>query len=267
MASEAALPQVQRFSVFTRFRAFWHEVDTLRADVTSALNARAPSRAESALVPVPASIRAKLRDALRKQEADLARWAGAPGIEYYRQAQYVMAACADETFIRLSWSGAREWAWHPLEEDLFGTRSAGQDIFDRIARLLHSGDPHGREMAAVYLVALTLGFEGKYAGAADGTAAIENWKRQLRDFVFGDSEGLTGPLVAQCYTTTIPAASGARLPSARGWWWAAAALVGAWLVVAFLLLGSLKAPIEQAREGLEVNLNKVDAGLRKVATP
>lgn len=241
MTDDLDIHRSATFSVFTRFRAFWKEVEAVRGEV--ATGSVTPTAALGpGLVSVGSATRLRLLAVLQEQETELARWAKGSALEYYREAQYVMAAVADEVFVRLPWSGASLWIWNLLESDLFGSRCAGQLVFDRIERLLAGADPNSRELAAVYLAALALGFEGKYAGLPD-SGAIDQYKRRLRQFVFGDRESLTGPLVPQCYESTMVAGRGQWLRSSRVWWWATAAVVVLWLIASSLLWHQLRAPI------------------------
>jgi len=251
MANEPELQRAATFSVFTRFRAFWREVEALRADIAS--GTVSPAASGPGLVHGATTAQMRLLAVLREQETELARWATGAALKYYREAQYVMAAVADDLFVRLRttkpgghdrqpWSGAAHWIRNPLEAALFGSRCAGQAVFDRIDRLIAGADPNSRELAAVYLTALALGFEGKYAGLPD-SGAIDEYKRRLRQFVFGNRDSLTGPLVPQCDTGTMAVGRGLLLQNARVWWWTVPAVVAIWLVVSSLLWRQLRTPI------------------------
>ena len=246
------------FSVFSRFRMFWKEVEAVRADIlTQAVAPSAPtglsepasasgSAPSPALVQVPTKVREQLLGVLRAQEAEVARFGTGPVFEYYREAQYVMVATADEVFVRLPWSGASSWASNPLETDLFGSRCAGQAIFERIERLAGTPDATTRELAAVYLTALALGFEGRYAGRPD-RRAIDGYKRQLRELIFGTNTDLTDPfrrLIPQCYDNTITAGAGRKLRSPRVWWWATAVVLIVWVITSRALWRGLRAPLD-----------------------
>jgi type VI secretion system protein ImpL len=144
-----------------------------------------------------------------------------------------MAAVADDVFVQLDWAGADDWMMHPLELDQFGSRCAGQRIFERIDALLSGNPPHARELAGIYLAALALGFKGMYAEDANGEQKIAEYRAQLGALT---GEGaLNGELVPQCYEHTIDLPPDALLSGARAWWWAAAAIAGAWLIVSSLL--------------------------------
>ena len=247
MADELDAQRTPAFSVFTRFRAFWKEVEALKTEVLGQSVAPPTDADAPALVHVPTMVRERLLGVLRAQEAEVGRWGKGPVFEYYREAQYVMAATADEIFVGLPWSGASSWASNPLETDLFGSRSAGQTVFDRIERLVGTPDANTRELAAVYLTALALGFEGRYAGRPD-RRAIDGYKRRLREFIFGTNPDLTDPfrrLIPQCYDNTITAGAGRRLRSPRVWWWATAVVVIVWVITSRALWRGLRAPLDE----------------------
>jgi type VI secretion system protein ImpK len=231
-------------SVLEHFRSFWADVATLRdAAVSQALP---PSEAGdgTALVHVPTSVRERLLNRLRAQDAEIGTY-GKSSLAYFRDAQYVMAAMADEVFVTLPWSGARYWSANLLETQLFGTRFAGQAIFARIERLVQQGQPEHRELAAVYLTALALGFRGKYLDRVDG-GAITRYKARLHEFIFGKAPDLTHPfrrLLPQCYGSTIVAGEGRRLRNPRVWWWMVAAVVIAWLITSHVLWVRLVDPL------------------------
>ena len=222
-------------SVLDHFRSFWADVAALRdAAVSQALP---PSEAAdgTALMHVPTSVRERLLNRLRSQDAEIAAY-GKSSLAYFRDAQYVMAATADEVFVTLPWSGARYWSANLLETQLFGTR---------IERLVQQGQPEHRELAAVYLTALALGFRGKYTDRADG-GAIDRYKTRLHEFVFGKAPDLAHPfrrLLPQCYASTIVAGEGRRLRNPRVWWWTVAAVFIAWLITSHMLWVRLVDPL------------------------
>jgi hypothetical protein len=98
------------FSVFEQFRAFWKEVEVLRAAaIAPAMAPQETAVVTTALTHVPTATRDRLLVHLKGQQADVSRWASGAVLQYYRQAQYVMVAAADEVFVQLPWSGAAHW--------------------------------------------------------------------------------------------------------------------------------------------------------------
>ena len=203
---------------------------------------------------MPTTVRERLALALRRQEAEVSRFArDGELLDTYRETQYVMVAVADEVFVRLPWSGASHWAQHLLEMERFGTRCAGQEIFARIDRLLLAANPAHVELAAVYLTALALGFRGKFGDRPEhrrdcrvSPAALSVRVRQGP----GRSPHPMRKLLQPCYDTTLPAGSGRKLRSPRMWWWASAAVLVLWLVVSHALWIGLTSPLQTRIEAI-----------------
>jgi type VI secretion system protein ImpK len=118
----------------------------------------------------------------RRNAMQVLRVSGAPTESYY-EAQYVMAAFADEVFIHMDWEGKRTWTSNLLESTLFHSHVAGQLFFEKLDRLLAERDPTEKGLAAVYLTALSLGFRGKYHGVND-QGRLRSYRQDLFSFVF-----------------------------------------------------------------------------------
>ncbi len=118
----------------------------------------------------------------RRNTVQILRAAGKP-TDNYLEAQYVMAAFADDIFIHLEWEGRRAWMSNLLESALFQSHIAGEKVFQQLDRLLRDHDPAKKSLAAVYLSALSLGFRGKYHGLNDH-GKLRRYRRELFDFIF-----------------------------------------------------------------------------------
>ena len=118
----------------------------------------------------------------RRNAVQIMRAAGNPTDNYF-EAQYVMAAFADEIFIHLDWEGKRAWTSNLLETALFQSHVAGETFFDRLDQLLRDRDPAQKSLAAVYFAALSLGFRGKYHGLNDH-GKLRRYRQELFAFVF-----------------------------------------------------------------------------------
>ena len=118
----------------------------------------------------------------RRNAVQILRAAGKPTDNYF-EAQYVMAAFADDIFIHLDWEGRRAWTTNLLEATLFGSHVAGEKFFEKLDRLLRDRDPADRSLAAVYLNALSLGFRGKYYGVNDH-GKLRRYRHELFAFIF-----------------------------------------------------------------------------------
>ena len=232
-------------SIFELFRAFWREVELLRETATARTLVPPADAEPEALSHVPTAIRERLLVFLQAQEAEISRFAKGAPLEVYRQAEYVMVAVADEVFVHWPWSGSSYWSANLLETARFGTRRAGEAVFARIERLGDTQHPAQKELAAVYLAALALGFQGRYAGRSD-RGAIDRYKRQLYRIVFGTQADMADSfrrVMPTCYESTMAVGAGRKLRSARLWWWATAAVIAAWLVASQVMWMRLTAPL------------------------
>jgi type VI secretion system protein ImpK len=262
MAAAAYMDSRRRsaVSVFEQFRAFWKEVEVLRAAALAPVMAPSGQPATTtAIAPASTATRDRLLYHLRGQQADMTRWASGPMLEYYRQAQYVMVAAADEVFVELPWSGAAYWRANLLETEQFGTRSAGEALFARIEALLERADPRDVELAAVHLTALALGFRGRYSDR-DDFGAIEGYKQRLYQFIFGKRPDLTDPfrkIVPQCYEATITTGEARKLRSPKVWWWAAAAVVAAWLMASQIVWMNLTGPLRDRIGAIQRQIEQI----------
>lgn len=212
----------QESFLIAQFREFYQEVVRLRklvkagpwlAPGTAKPGEGTPSLSEAR------SVWQALLSVLEQQGLTAARRGGEYGAELYREAQYVMAALADEIFVHMDWYGREAWNAHLLESALFQTHNAGDALFQRIDNVLKARDPVYAELGKVYLMALSLGFRGKYGGA-DDKGVLDQYRRQLFAFVFNRPTGLQDEskrLFAEAYAHTLDAGPGRRLPAARRW--------------------------------------------------
>ncbi|MCA3364255.1 MAG: DotU family type IV/VI secretion system protein [Roseomonas sp.] len=103
----------------------------------------------------------------------------------FRDVQYLMCALADDLFLHeVEWRGREAWGDQLLEQKVFGTRVAGEEIFEQISALLRRRDPSDADLAATYLAAIGLGFKGRFRVSED-VAPLESLSRRLFDFLAG----------------------------------------------------------------------------------
>jgi type VI secretion system protein ImpK len=95
----------------------------------------------------------------------------------------------------VKWQGRAFWAADVLEERVFGTRVAGERVFETIRGLVERRDPADAALASVTLAAIGLGLRGRLRGpkhAAELSAAT----RALFELVVGRAADPTlGPRV------------------------------------------------------------------------
>jgi len=164
-------------------------------------------------------LHARLLSILQQQAVDAGRRGGEYGIRFYQEAQYVMAALADEIFLHMEWEGREPWKTNHLEFSLFGTYVAGELFFQRLDKLLKNRDAAHTGMAAVYHQALSLGFRGKYRDKDDG-GKLEFYRRQLFSFIYNRNPELGSDarrLFPEAYAYTLDQAPGKHFPHIGRW--------------------------------------------------
>jgi type VI secretion system protein ImpK len=189
-----------------------------------------------------------------EQQAAIAGRRGSDYRGFYRQAEYVMAALADETMLYLDWPGNAVWENYLVEYRLFRTRVAGDNFFERLERLLQTPDPIYKDLATVYLLALMLGFRGKYRGT-DDQGEIDRYRRQLFTFIFHGQPELskeTKKLFPEAYLHTVEEGPGRKVPQVRGWVALLAVLITGYLVVAAFLWSGLTTDLVALTERIEL---------------
>ncbi len=120
---------------------------------------------------------------LEQQALEVRRTSGDFTAELYREAQYLMAALADEIFLNLEWAGRAGWQGQLLEAKLFDSHRAGDEVFTRLDRLLMNQDPAFRSLGEVYLATLSLGFQGRYRGRPDAEEVLGVYRQRLYRFL------------------------------------------------------------------------------------
>jgi type VI secretion system protein ImpK len=192
-----------RFALLGRCADFYQEIANIKL---AAAEGRLADwlTVDGSAPPVLASeyasrVSARLLALLRRQERDY----GAIGTPDEHRAHkvylYLMAALADEILIlELDWPGRDAWLDVLLEQRLFTTNNAGSRFFTLAQQLLQGarGNPVYIDLAAVFLLAMELGFKGRYRGR-QGQAALTSLRQQLYHLVEQGSGSAAGPGVGQ----------------------------------------------------------------------
>lgn len=242
-----AYPGYQNSLLLTQFREFYQELARLKSlaiNPVSSLSQLIQGEAREPVVQTE-DIWQKLLSLLEAQAERASRSGGAFGFEVYREAQYVMAALADEFFLNENWRGKQTWPL--LENRLFRSTAAGEVFFKKLDLLLLQRDPVYVDLAAVYFFALSLGFQGKYRGN-DPQNQIDHYKRQLFAMIFRmNPELLQGNrrLFRQTYAHTLAEGKAGKLPHPRTWWLVLAAVIVVWFAVSHALYVHVTAPVQQ----------------------
>ena len=101
-----------------------------------------------------------------------------------QRAIYAGVAFVDERMLAFDWPGRQGWLQRPLESEISGSRSAGQQIFRHIEEL-KVGALGDRSLAVLYLSMLNLGFAGMYA-VDDAQEQLRVYRHALFQFLTYD---------------------------------------------------------------------------------
>lgn len=237
------------------FRDFYAEVIRLRqrAELNFDIGASIPNGGSGAS-EMTVAIWTRLADLLERQARLNVSSAGDVGHGLYREAQYVMAALADEIFLNVDWPGREYWTNHLLESHFFKSNIAGEEIFSRIERVLREPVRSYTDIYGIYLMALSLGFRGKYRGRDDG-GWIENARQRLFERIYRRKPQLLGEddrLFSECYDHTLDLGDRKKLPSPIRWFGALAIAVALWLGVSTIFWRGLAGDLEQQVQQIRV---------------
>lgn len=250
-------PDPETSYLLRAFREFYAElVRQRRAVLADPWPHVGEGEASAAAPPDGGAISGRLLALLERQALEAGRLGGQAGAALYRDAQYVMAAVGDEVFLHLDWWGRRAWGGALLEARLFGSQVAGERVFQEIDQLLRDREPVRRDLAAVYLMALSLGFQGRYRDSRDAFR-LEEYRRELFAFVFRRQPSLVRGerrLFPAAYEHTLRSAPPA--PSRRATRWAAvlAGVALAYLLAAGLAWRDVSRPVHEAAVALTTSV-------------
>lgn len=194
--------------------------------------------------------RDRLLNLLEQQTYQSMALGGSYGITVLREAQYVMAALADEVLLTANWPGKA--GWRLLEEELFRSHASGEIFFTRLDALLKQGDAGSAELAMVFFHALSMNFRGKYRNN-DPHRVLSRYRRQLflRLYHRAPDSADDGVLFAQAYDVAPPAEEFRRLPNPHRWWFAVAGVVVAWLLISWAIWASLTSPLREQLQRIQ----------------
>lgn len=186
---------------------------------------------------------------LRLQEKEVSRNGKPTEIEAYRKAMYVMAAVTDEIFIlEVDWAGRDAWVESLLERQLFQSHNAGASFFDMANELLavQIADPLQVDLAAVMLMALQLGFKGRYRGTRSD-AELDALRNRLYTLVEREhGELATAMAFPQAMTGLQTGGTPERLAPLTPWYTASVVVLIAYLLISSVMWLWLLEPFRHA---------------------
>ncbi|HEX6044007.1 MAG TPA: DotU family type IV/VI secretion system protein [Pyrinomonadaceae bacterium] len=187
----------------------------------------------------------------RRNGIQILRAAGKP-TDNYLDAQYVMAAFADDIFVHLNWEGRTAWTSNLLETALFQSHVSGEKFFDKLDRLLRHRDPANRSLAAVYLSALSLGFRGKYYGLNDH-GKLRRYRRDLYDFIFNKPADLLNEskiAFPDSYVQNVRKEKRKKLTNPRVWLAVLGMVLVTYLAASHVIWWRLTSPLEKVNDDI-----------------
>ena len=237
-----------------QFRQFCGELMRLKAIVEELYPADAAlpatlvdTRADSRIDEV----RQSLITLLEQQSQRIGDIGGTIGFGLFREAEYVMAALADETLLNARWSGREQWSL--LEQELFHTHASGDLFFHKLDRLLTAGSA-SNDLAMIYFQALALDFKGRYRNA-DPRHQIDRYRRQLFLKIYGQPVGelKPEPIFLQSYESTAIDDEARHIPSPHLWWFVLGGVLAVWIVASTLLWDNLESGISSRVERIRTS--------------
>ena len=231
-------PELENSFVIKQFHSFYSEIIAQKKIINSIKSS--PDKLEFEK-DIFISIHNRLFNLLESQEIEAKRRGGVYGTAFHKDAQYIMAALADEVFIHIDWEGKKSWQLNLLEHKFFETNSAGEIFFKKLDKLLQEKDPSMIELGALYFFALSLGFRGKFWGASD-SGQIGYYRNQLYNYIFRkrpDINDLSKKLFPQAYLYTLFQNEVRKLPYVKNWIILIFALVGIFLIFSHVIWGNI----------------------------
>jgi type VI secretion system protein ImpK len=97
------------------------------------------------------------------------------------EAKYAIVALMDETVLSVPGACRDFWISRPMQLDYFGDNIAGQELYEKLQKLLLQPE-NKKDVLEVYYLCLALGFEGKYriANPEERIAIMDDLGRKLR---------------------------------------------------------------------------------------
>ena len=126
------------------------------------------------------AFRQRMKDVLAEIEREAVRrhYTGAQVSE----ANFAFVAFLDEVILSSNDLSRDDWAKRPLQEELFGISTAGEQFFTHLDALLSKPNtPELIDVLEVYYLCLLLGFQGLYI--LDGRAQLQLYASRLRERV------------------------------------------------------------------------------------
>ena len=206
---------------------------------------RGVSEAEAAAVAQALS--SQLSQLIELHTLEARRTGGKSAMEAEGSARFLKAALADELLLSTDWAGREHWRHVLLEANLFRSSHAGDRVFHEIEQILSAREATQRNLARLYLYALSLGFQGRYRG--NDLEPLLEFRRELYQFIYQrapDLQGRDRSLSERAYASTLSYLVGRRLPRLSRWWVALCLILAALLALSQVLWMWQSWPVRRA---------------------
>ncbi|WP_032112458.1 DotU family type IV/VI secretion system protein [Candidatus Paracaedibacter symbiosus] len=183
-------------------------------------------------------IQTKFRQLFERFSLNAQNQVGEFAISHFQEALYVMVSLVDEVFLSFTWPGQKRWENNLIEAQVFHTQVAGEQLYKKLDSLIEANDAVRNDLAMIYLMALSLGFRGRYRGENDA-GKIVWYRQQLYAMVNRHGVTLYHPgrerLIPALYEYNVTAASSKGLPDLRTWFMAFGVILFVFLFVASMV--------------------------------
>ncbi|MDR1390794.1 MAG: DotU family type IV/VI secretion system protein [Holosporales bacterium] len=156
---------------------------------------------------------------------------------FINDAKYIMAILTDEIFLNLQWEGAKFWRYTLLEKQIFHTEIAGDRFFLMLDEIIT--DLNNKEVAFLYLMALSLGFKGRYRDIQNSNEHLEWYKDRLYSMLHTESSRLFFPgrshMIESCYEYTYSETNNTGLPDFSFWSWCLIAVIFLYIIISYFV--------------------------------
>lgn len=201
------------------FREFYRELLRLKSQIQSLREGWNEVTSSAVTGSAAKEVWQRLMDLFEQQEVEAKRVGGEYGYQLYKEAQYAMVVLADEVLLTTSWAGRAEWNDNLLESALFRSHAAGDVFFQRVDVLLNNRETLRAEIAAIYLLTLSLGFQGRYRNS-EAASDLFSYRSKLYGFIYQRQPELLKQSLSfneQPYHNTVDDSEETRLPNVRKW--------------------------------------------------
>jgi type VI secretion system protein ImpK len=152
----------------------------------------------------------------------------------------------DEIFLNLKWEGAKFWRFFLLERQLFQTEVSGDRFFSMVDEITTSQT--NEEMAFLYLMALSLGFKGKYRDVESSDDRLSWYKSRLYSMLHNKPAKLFFPgrsrIIESCYEHTFTENDNSHLPDVRFWSWCIISIAFLYIVISYCVWSNITGEIK-----------------------